>query len=164
MVARNCDGSPLAADTVATWPKMYGLVAVTARAMYKGRVNETHFYIAYAPDAYVKAMALAERLGPGAAEALLATVQGLALSGNWGTVAHIVKVGEGARGWPVTEEAVLWSLSNYLESGSEDWLRLAEVLSKHPYTTYVAVVTVALAVAAGLHKRRKQIRHKSAAN
>jgi len=39
-----------------------GLVAVAIKAEYKGHTNETRFYIAYAPDAYVKAMALADML------------------------------------------------------------------------------------------------------
>jgi len=148
IAARNCNGSLLAADTAAVWPKMYGLVAVTARAMYKGRVNETHFYIAYAPDTYVEAMKLAERLRPEAAGVLRVMVQRSALSGNWGTVAHIVVVGEGARGWPVTEEAVLWSLSNYLENGGDAWLAFAELLSKHPYVVYVFVILLVLGITA----------------
>jgi len=164
IAARNCDGSPLATDTVAVWPKAYGLVAVTARAMYKGRVNETHFYIAYAPDTYVEAMALAERLRPEAVETLRAMVQKAALSGNWSAVAHIVEVAKGAHGWPITEEVVLWSLSAYLEIDSEDWLHFAEALSKYPYAIYVAIAAIASAVAVGLYRRRRQIRCTTAAN
>jgi len=161
---KNCDGSPIPADTSIEWPKAYGSAEVVVRAAYRGRVNETRLHIAYAPDTYVKAMALAERLRHRAAWWLQAMAQRAALDGNWSAVAHIVEVAEGACGWPITEEAVLWPLSNYLETKSENWLHFAGLLSKYPYAIYVAIAAIASAVAVGLYRRRRQIRCTTAAN
>lgn len=95
-----------------------------------------------------------------------------ALSGNWSAVERIVEIAERSRWWPITEDLVLWALSNHLEENSmyliqprsEHWLRFAEVLSRYPYATYVAIAVVALAVAVSLYKRRRQIRYRSADN
>jgi len=103
---------------------------------------------------------------PRAAWLLQSMSESAALSGNWSAVERIVEIGERSRGWPITEDLVLWALSNHLEENprywlspqSEHWLRFAEVLSKYPYIIYVAVAAVALATA-GLYKRRKQIRY-----
>ena len=168
----NCDGLPISADTSIEWPRAYGSATVTVRATYRGRVNETQLYIAYAPDTYVKAMALAERLRPRATRLLQSMAESAALSGNWSAVERIVEIGERCRGWPITEDLVLWALSNHIEENprywlqpsSEHWLHFADALSKYPYATYMALAVVVLAVAIGLYKRYKQIRYRSAVN
>jgi len=56
-------------------------------------------------------MALADMLKLEAAK-LKHMTQSAALSGNWSTVARIVKVAEGAYGWPIAKELTLLLLSN----------------------------------------------------
>jgi len=162
VVVTNCDGSPISADTSIEWPKAYGSATVAIRAEYRGRANETQLHIAYAPDTYVKAMALAERLRPRAAWLLQSMAESAALSGNWSAVEHIVEIGERSRGWPITEHLALWALSNHLEENprywlkpsSEHWLRIAELLSNYPYVTYVAMALLALALTIVIRRRR----------
>jgi len=116
-----------------------GLVAVAIKAEYKGHTNEMRFYIAYAPDAYVKAMALADMLRPEAAE-LKHMTQSAALSGNWSAVGRIVKAAEGAYRWPIAKELALLLLSNYLEIDSNAGFHLP-ILHRDIHTSYPALVT-----------------------